>query len=178
MKIFSWVQRKLSGKKHEPTLDSSQESSGHGLSKDLTSWPQEEETFLSIGTLGNNICPKKEDEEETNCRKDLAAVNKDVTIGKKKKKSLSFLLKKMFVCTSGFKTPPPLLDLSRGDSSLPNTRMEKMLRTILNKKIHPQRSNAIANKYLENHKIINEARSSVDANKWVKTDSEYIVLEM
>lgn len=47
-----------------------------------------------------------------------------------------------------------------------------MLRTILNKKIHPQRSNAIAKKYLENHKIIDEARSSVDANKWVKTDSE------
>ena len=47
-----------------------------------------------------------------------------------------------------------------------------MLRTILNKKIHPQRSNAIAKKYLENHKIIDEARSSVDAKKWVKTDSE------
>ncbi|CAN6886342.1 unnamed protein product, partial [Brassica oleracea] len=86
------------------------------------------------------------------------AVNTDVTIGKKK--SLSFLLKKMFVCTSGFKTPPPLLDLSRGDS-FPNTRMEKMLRTILNKKIHPQSSNNTAKKYLENHKIIDEARSSV-----------------
>jgi len=48
-----------------------------------------------------------------------------------------------------------------------------MLRTILNKKIHPQRSNSIAKKYLEsNHKIMDEARSSVDANKWVKTDSE------
>lgn len=48
-----------------------------------------------------------------------------------------------------------------------------MLRTVLNKKIHPQHSNAIAKKYLENnHKIIDEARSSVDANKWVKTDSE------
>ncbi|CAF1926791.1 BnaC05g14780D [Brassica napus] len=62
----------------------------------------------------------------------------------------------MFVCTSGFKTPPPLLDLSRGDS-FPNTRMEKMLRTILNKKIHPQSSNNTAKKYLENHKIIDEA---------------------
>ncbi|XP_013639284.1 PREDICTED: uncharacterized protein LOC106344454 [Brassica oleracea var. oleracea] len=101
--------------------------------------------------------------------KDLTAVNTDVTIGKKK--SLSFLLKKMFVCTSGFKTPPPLLDLSRGDS-FPNTRMEKMLRTILNKKIPPQSSNNTAKKYLENHKIIDEARSSVDANKWNKTDSE------
>ncbi|CAN6880008.1 unnamed protein product [Brassica oleracea] len=39
--------------------------------------------------------------------------------------------------------------------------MEKMLRTILNKKIHPQSSNNTAKKYLENHKIIDEARSSV-----------------
>ncbi|ESQ34889.1 hypothetical protein EUTSA_v10009462mg [Eutrema salsugineum] len=168
MKFFSWVQRKFNGKKHESTSDSSQESSGPDLSKDLQSWPQDEATFLAIGTLGNNIC-SKEEEEEAHSSKDLTAINTDVTIGKKK--SLSFLLKKMFVCTSGFKTPPPLLDLSRGDS-LPNTRMEKMLRTILNKKIHPQRSNAIAKKYLENHKIIDEPRSSVDANKWVKTDSE------
>ncbi|EFH66578.1 hypothetical protein ARALYDRAFT_472133 [Arabidopsis lyrata subsp. lyrata] len=169
MKIFSWVQRKLSGKKHEPTSDSSQESLGPPLSKEVQGLPQDEETFLAIGTLGNNLCPKEEEETDSS-KLDLTAVNTDVTIGKKK--SLSFLLKKMFVCTSGFKTPPPLLDLSRGDS-LHNTRMEKMLRTILNKKIHPQRSNSIAKKYLENHhKIVDEARSSVDANKWVKTDSE------
>ncbi|KAL1207832.1 Protein LAZY 3 [Cardamine amara subsp. amara] len=171
MKIFSWVQRKLSGKKHEPTSGPSQESLGPSLNKEVQGWPQDEETFLAIGTLGNNICPKEED--ETDSSKDLTSVNTDVTMGKKK--SLSFLLKKMFVCTSGFKTPPPLLDLSRGDS-LPNTRKEKMLRTILKKKIHPQgpqRSNSTAKKYLENnHKIIDEARSSVDANKWVKTDSE------
>ncbi|XP_010498321.1 PREDICTED: uncharacterized protein LOC104776025 [Camelina sativa] len=169
MKIFSWVQRKLSGKKQDSTSDSSQESLGPPLSKEVQGWPQYEETFLAIGTLGNNICPREE-EEVTESSKDLTAVNTDVTIGKKK--SLSFLLKKMFVCTSGFKTPPHLLDLSRGDT-MPNTRMEKMLRTILNKKIHPQRSNSIAKKYLENnHKIIDEARSSVEANKWVKTDSE------
>lgn len=92
------------------------------MSKELQGWPQDEETFLAIGTLGNNIC-SKEDEEEIESTKDLTAVNADVTVGKKK--SLSFLLKKMFVCTSGFKTPPHLLDLSRGDS-LPNTRMEKV----------------------------------------------------
>ncbi|CAH8357277.1 unnamed protein product [Eruca vesicaria subsp. sativa] len=164
MKIFSWVQKKLNGKKHE--LTSAQELSGPALSK---SWSQDEETFLAIGTLGNSLCSKEEEDDEVDFSKDLTAVNTDVTI--RKKKSLSFLLKKMFVCTSGFKTPPPLLDLSRGDS-FPNTPMEKMLRTILNKKIHPQRSNAIAKKYLENHKIIEEARSSVDADKWVKTDSE------
>ncbi|KAL0797982.1 hypothetical protein Bca101_053156 [Brassica carinata] len=155
-----------------------QELSGPALSKDLESWPQDEETFLAIGTLGNNLCSKEEEEEEegeADSSKDLTAVYTDVTIGKKK--SISFLLKKMFVCTSGFKTPPHLLDLSRGDS-FPNTHMEKMLRTILSQKIHPQRSNAIANEHLKNHKIIDEARSSVDANKWVKTDSEYIVLEM
>lgn len=102
-----------------------QETLGPPLSKEVQGWPQDEETFLAIGTLGNNICPKEE--EETESSKDLTAVNTDVTIGKKK--SLSFLLKKMFVCTSGFKTPPPLLDLSRGDS-VPNTRMEKVLLSI------------------------------------------------
>lgn len=93
------------------------------MSKDLQSWAQDEETFLAIGTLGNNICTKIEKEEENVSSKDLTAINADVII--RKKKSLSFLLKKMFVCTSGFKTPPPLLDLSR--DSLPNTRMEKVL---------------------------------------------------
>lgn len=106
-----------------------QESSGPALCKELQSWPQDEETFLAIGTLGNNICPKEED-DEADSSKDLTAANTDVTSNAingamGKKKSLSFLLKKMFVCTSGFKTPPPLLDLSRGDS-LPNTRMEKV----------------------------------------------------
>ena len=48
----------------------------------------------------------------------------------------------------------------------------QMLKTIPNKKIHPQHSNAIAKKYLENRKTIDEARPSVEANKWSKTDSE------
>ncbi|KAF2591900.1 hypothetical protein F2Q70_00040215, partial [Brassica cretica] len=167
--IFSWVQTKLSGKKHKSTSDSSQETSGPALSKDLQSWPQE--TVLAIGTLGNNLFSKEEQEkeDEADSSKDLTRVNTDVTIGKKK--SLSFLLKKMFVCTNGFKIPPPPLDLSTGDS-VPYTRMEKMLKTIPNKKIHPQHSNAIAKKYLENRKTIDEARPSVEANKWSKTDSE------
>lgn len=107
-----------------------QESSGPTLSKELQRWPQDKETFLAIGTLGNSIC-SKEEEEATYSSKDLTAVNTDVTsnatngaIGKKK--TLSFLFKKMFVCSSGFKIPPPLLDLSRGGDSLPNTRMEKV----------------------------------------------------
>ena len=94
------------------------------MGKDLQSWPQDEETFLAIGTLGNNIISKEEEEEDTDSSKDLTATNTDVSIGKKK--SLSFLLKKMFVCTNGFKIPPPPLDLSTGDS-VPYTRMEKVL---------------------------------------------------
>ncbi|CAN8312541.1 unnamed protein product [Cochlearia groenlandica] len=138
-----------------------QESSGPVLSKEFQSWSQDEETFLAIGTLGNNtISSKEEEEEETNLTKDLTEIITDHTIDKKR--SLSFLFKKMFVCTSGFKTPPPLLDLPIVDS-----RMEKMLRTILNKKIHPQRSNIVAKKYLENHNILDEARSSVEANKLI-----------
>ncbi|KAL8171624.1 hypothetical protein V2J09_023428 [Rumex salicifolius] len=48
------------------------------------------------------------------------------------KKSLTFLLKKMFVCSSGFSPAPSLRD------PLHEYRMEKLLRTILTKKIHPQ----------------------------------------
>ncbi|KAM5547173.1 protein DEEPER ROOTING 1-like, partial [Rosa sericea] len=60
--------------------------------------------------------------------------NTNTAIGKK---SLSFLLKKMFVCSSGFAPPvaaPALRD------PIPESRMEKLLRAILHKKIYPQQS--------------------------------------
>ncbi|KAJ6805066.1 uncharacterized protein M6B38_182000 [Iris pallida] len=98
-----------------------------------------------------------------------------------RKKSLTFLLKKMFVCRSGFTQPPSLRD------PLPESRMEKLLKTILHKQIYTQSqssNNMAAKKCLEKkptEKIgyKDEVREKEDdGSKWVKTDSEYIVLEI
>ncbi|XP_027338366.1 uncharacterized protein LOC113852336 [Abrus precatorius] len=103
------------------------------------------------------------------------------------KKSLSFLLKKMLVCRSGFQ-PTPLLK----DPLATESRMEKSLRAILHRKIYPQGSCSTTpsiKKYLETRPISQsdddadddeEEHTSAAENgsKWVKTDSEYIVLEI
>ncbi|PPS15799.1 hypothetical protein GOBAR_AA04774 [Gossypium barbadense] len=107
--------------------------------------------------------------------------NKKKAIGKK---SISFLLKKMFVCSGGFPPTPTLRD------TLQESRMEKLLRVMLHKKIYsqnPTRESSMK-KYLEDkqthkrQKIPDEnetlERKSEDGGKWVKTDSEYIVLEI
>ncbi|KAL3598539.1 hypothetical protein D5086_006457 [Populus alba] len=82
--------------------------------------------------------------------------NKKKAIGKR---SISFLLKKIFVCTSGFAPQPSLRD------TLQESRMEK--------------------KYIEDRstpkkdKEDDEKRDKTsNGSKWVKTDSEYIVLEI
>ncbi|XP_062020257.1 protein DEEPER ROOTING 1-like [Rosa rugosa] len=116
--------------------------------------------------------------------------NTNTAIGKKS--ILSFLLKKMFVCSSGFAPPvaaPALRD------PIPESRMEKLLRAILHKKIYPQQSSnstVSKKKYLENRHITksvtaseeqldpkrDDSDSNDDGSKWDKTDSEYIVLEI
>lgn len=98
------------------------------------------------------------------------------------KRSLSFLLKKMFVCRSGFAPAPSLRD------TLQESRMEKLLRAMLHKKIYPQNSSRASSmkKYLEdkqrskreNEDEVQEKHKAKDGYKWVKTDSEYIVLEI
>ncbi|RRT79872.1 hypothetical protein B296_00018114 [Ensete ventricosum] len=84
-----------------------------------------------------------------------------------KKESLSFLLKKMFVCGSGFAPPR---------NPIPEPRIDKILRAVLAKKIYPQTpALAPANKYLENkptEKMQEEEDKRKDQYKWVKTDSE------
>ncbi|XP_062086814.1 protein DEEPER ROOTING 1-like [Humulus lupulus] len=118
------------------------------------------------------------------CREAISAgKNKKDNIGKK---SISFLLKKMFVCGSGFAPTPSLRD------SLQESKMEKLLRTILHKKMAPQNTYraSTAKKYLEDkpipkkrtndedHQDDKRREKTDDGGKWVKTDSEYIVLEI
>ncbi|XVF25241.1 hypothetical protein REPUB_Repub13aG0196300 [Reevesia pubescens] len=105
--------------------------------------------------------------------KDICAENKKKAIGKK---SISFLLKKMFVCRSGFSPAPSLRD------TLQESRMEKLLRVMLHKKFYnqnPSRASSMK-KYLEDNQTPKRQnnedetleRKNEDGCKWVKTDSE------
>ncbi|XP_074302115.1 protein DEEPER ROOTING 1-like isoform X2 [Silene latifolia] len=97
--------------------------------------------------------------------------------------SLSFLLKKMFVCGSGFSPAPSLRD------TLQETRMEKLLRTIVHKKMCPKTDTQMSSlkRYLEdgpnsenrsNEDETEQRPRSIEACKWDKTDSDFIVLEI
>ncbi|MQM18864.1 hypothetical protein Taro_051862 [Colocasia esculenta] len=98
-----------------------------------------------------------------------------------RQKSVSFLLKKMFACRSGFAPVPSLRD------PISESRIEKLLKAILHKKIYPQNSAPMTvKKYLElrrtsetemRDKILmmmseKTGEKSDDGCKWVKTDSE------
>ncbi|KAD6795237.1 hypothetical protein R6Q59_020861 [Mikania micrantha] len=112
--------------------------------------------------------------------KELLVDNKNTTVIRKK--SLTFLLKKFFTSRNRLH-PVSLVRDSLPDPTFDNSRMEKILRTILNKKIHPQNSTLkrMANKHLvTNVKSRNDDQSNdeIEGSTWVKTDSEYIVLEI
>ncbi|KAG2257029.1 hypothetical protein Bca52824_076323 [Brassica carinata] len=122
---------------------------------------------------------------------------KEISIESKKNKkktdisktSVSYLFKKIFVCADGFSTPPnPSLR-----DTLQESRMEKLLKMMLHKKINVQSSSKPATsttqrclqgkkqlslKSEEKKEETNERRSSSDGHKWVKTDSDFIVLEI
>ncbi|KAK4479534.1 hypothetical protein RD792_015050 [Penstemon davidsonii] len=119
----------------------------------------------------------KDDEEEIDrtiriilgrC-KDVCEKKKKKTIGKE---SISFLLKKMFVCSSGFVPSPSLRD------TFQESRMEKLLRTMLTKQMNRQSSSraTVSKKYLEdNNKPKSKAENEENpegSSKWVKTDSD------
>ncbi|PIN09552.1 hypothetical protein CDL12_17853 [Handroanthus impetiginosus] len=111
--------------------------------------------------------------------KDVCEKKKKKTIGKN---SLAFLVKKIFVCRSGFEPTPSLRD------TFQESRMEKLLRTMLTKKIYSQKSSRTPStkKYIEDQRPKSKAQNeeeeshdkSHDGSKWVKTDSEFIVLEI
>ncbi|XP_055823647.1 protein DEEPER ROOTING 1-like isoform X2 [Solanum dulcamara] len=107
------------------------------------------------------------------------------------KKSLSYLLKKTLFCSAGFAAPPPhpLRDPVLPQSKIEKSRMEKILRAILHKKIYPQatspRDTTTRKRYLDNRCVIesyseDEAFESTVKNgsKWDKSDSDFIVLEI
>ncbi|KAI3524828.1 hypothetical protein L1887_03494 [Cichorium endivia] len=108
---------------------------------------------------------------------------KDILVDQKnviKKKSLTFLLKKFFTTRNRFNHARDSLN-----PTMDKSRMEKILRAILNKKIHPQSSvaKALPNKNLAIQDIsmddeISDAEDDNEGSTWVKTDSEYIVLEI
>lgn len=116
--------------------------------------------------------------------KDVGVEANDTTvIGKR---TLSLLLKKIFVCGGGTATTPAAVAPPLRITTL-ESKMEKMLRIILQKKIYPQSSNVRTSskkKYLrkknkqkdENEDEKNDKTGG--GSKWVQTDSEYIVLEI
>ncbi|KAF3773519.1 hypothetical protein EJ110_NYTH55155 [Nymphaea thermarum] len=95
-----------------------------------------------------------------------------------RQRSISLLLKKMFVCEGGFTLAPSIRE-----PQLVQSRMEKLMKAILHHKIYPQHSNSgkklILSKSTEKTDGEEESRArESDRCKWVKTDSEFIVLEM
>ncbi|KAL3632869.1 hypothetical protein CASFOL_025853 [Castilleja foliolosa] len=110
--------------------------------------------------------------------KDICEKRKKKTISKK---SLAFLVKKIFVCSSGFAPTPSLRD------TFQESRMEKLMRTLLTKKIYSQNSYRASSskKYLEDYRPNvskteekEEESKKIEGSKWDKTDSEYIVLDI
>ncbi|CAJ2663360.1 unnamed protein product [Trifolium pratense] len=137
--------------------------------------------------ISNALCSESGGDKDEDIEKTLSVILgkcKDICAEKSKKsigkKSISFLLKKMFVCRSGFAPTPSLRD------TLQESRMEKLLRTMLHKKLYTQNSSRslVVKKCIEDKKNIrnrneDEAEERIDeGSKWVKTDSEYIVLEI
>ncbi|CAI8607860.1 unnamed protein product [Vicia faba] len=140
--------------------------------------------------ISNALCSElSEDHKDEDIEKTLSVILdkcKDICKEKSKKsigkKSISFLMKKMFVCRSGFEPTPSLRD------SLQESKMEKLLRTMLHKKLqtqHSSRASVLKNRIEDkksirkrNHDDEEPEERSDEGSKWVKTDSEYIVLEI
>ncbi|CAI9280918.1 unnamed protein product [Lactuca saligna] len=141
--------------------------------------------------LSTTVITNQDDKEEDIDRtirvilgrcKDICMENSKKAIGKKPK-SISFLLKKIFVCSSGLPPMPSLQD------RLPESRMERLLRAMLKNKINPPNSSRASStrKLIENRQSPRKGKGKAiekqeddanDGSKWVKTDSEYIVLEI
>ncbi|MED6193440.1 hypothetical protein PIB30_019555 [Stylosanthes scabra] len=159
------------------TEDSSLEEEGHESGKE-----EKNETFPDDGGFYQQSSRLMNAMAKNQCLDQSSKINGVA------KKSLKFLLKKMFVCKSGFQPTTPFL---KDPSSLSTeSRLEKILRAILNKKIYPQgtsSSKMFIKKYLETKSMPQYYsddddeefdKAVVNGCKWVKTDADYIVLEI
>ncbi|KAF5946632.1 hypothetical protein HYC85_016860 [Camellia sinensis] len=167
----------------------------HNLRLDNFNFPTslKDDKNSNIDTVWDDSADKKSDRLQRsicstsvilNRGKDIRADHSKNAIGRI---SLCFLLKKMFLCRNGLTSPT----LSLRDPIPEKSRMEKILRAILHKKIYPQNSSsnpkATAKKYLETishmHNSDNNEGEMLDTaandgSKWVKTDSELCHLSM
>nr|DAD49158.1 TPA_asm: hypothetical protein HUJ06_019095 [Nelumbo nucifera] len=109
------------------------------------------------------------DDDHPGCSSSVVSKGKDVNLEGNtaiRRRSISFLLKKIFVCRSGFTPIPSLRD------QLPESKMEKLLKDMLHKRIYPRSSSTSSTKkYLENRQMLKTGNED-DGCKWVKTDSE------
>ncbi|KAL3535505.1 hypothetical protein ACH5RR_003966 [Cinchona calisaya] len=163
------------------------------------------DSYLDLESAKNNVPPEQffdilqsfEDDRTlsefisdslTSEKGHLHSRGKDGHLNKKNnisKRSLSFLLRKAFRCTGKSKQLSPLLKDPLPELKLEKSRMEKILRAILNKKIYPQSSNtpkAATKKCLDNKHLPDTDSedgmldNSSEGSKWVKTDSEWKII--
>ncbi|KAL2939798.1 Transcription antitermination protein NusB [Bienertia sinuspersici] len=157
----------------------------------LTSLGAETEKINHSSSSSN--CGEEEDDydgqekDQIDHHFNIVANNKAKDVYLNRKKSLSFLLKKMFVCGVGGLGPTP--SLRDPTLSAPKTSISKILRAMLRKKIYPQnscpttsRKKCLGNGYIESSNNF-EDEDEIDTEesdriKWDKTDTEYIVLEI
>ncbi|KAF8033995.1 hypothetical protein BT93_C0310 [Corymbia citriodora subsp. variegata] len=170
-----------------PSSEVTGNSGSSGLYR-ATSCPLSSEIITDVREIAELIThePNTKDDnfQETNRAVVSRKSGKDTAVldGAKRngigKRSLSLLAKKMFACKSGFDhelSPVPSLK-----DPLPETRMEKILKAILHKKIYPQSSSQAlsAKRCLEQRPMPNSSSNQEQANeetaksKWDRTDSE------
>ncbi|KAK4395051.1 Sm-like protein LSM1B [Sesamum angolense] len=133
-------------------------------------------------TTSNRFSTYSDDKDEEEIDRTIRIILgrcKDVCEKKKKaigKKSLSFLVKKMFACRSGFGPTPSLRD------TFQESRMEKLMRTMLTKKIYSQSSSRSpsSKKYIEDCRSTSTAEreeeaqdKGQDGSKWVRLILNY-----
>ncbi|XP_074588656.1 protein NEGATIVE GRAVITROPIC RESPONSE OF ROOTS-like [Curcuma longa] len=88
-----------------------------------------------------------------------------------KQKSISFIIKNMFICRSGFTLASKLTD------PVPESKMERFYKAILHKKVYPQHSSQQTKKCLEKRRKQtacddDEMYKKGERGQWVRTDSE------